>query len=118
MAGETLQPVALALAADIRGTLDTAIDMAAPGVVDGYPGQLREHPLQVRAGGAGDILGDATQVGTAATEQQAVVRGKAEVIGHELVVDHATVARQQRTGEVGVQWRSGHLVGPDGQQAA
>ncbi|MNC61080.1 hypothetical protein D3C75_1110040 [compost metagenome] len=93
MAGETLQPVALALAADVRGALDAAIDVATPCIVDGHPGQLREYPLQVRAGGAGDVLGNAAQVSAATAEQQAVVWGEAEVVGYELVVDHATVAR-------------------------
>ncbi|MNW15279.1 hypothetical protein D3C71_2137320 [compost metagenome] len=68
--------------------------MAAPGIVDGHPGQLREHPLQVGAGGAGDIFGNTAQVGAAAAEQQAMVRGEAEIVGHDLVVDHANVARQ------------------------
>ncbi|MNE24948.1 hypothetical protein D3C80_1182600 [compost metagenome] len=94
MTGETLQPIALAVTADVGRALDAAVDVAAPGKVDGHPSQLREHPFKVGAGGAGHVLGDAAQVGAAAAEQQAVVGGKAEIVGHELVVDHAAVARQ------------------------
>lgn len=57
------------------------------------------------------------QISAATAEQQPVVWGEAEVVGHELVVDHAAVARQQRTGQVGVQRRGSYLVGANGQQA-
>ncbi|MDT4834503.1 hypothetical protein FQZ97_681410 [compost metagenome] len=47
-----------------------------------------------------------------------MVGGEAEVVGHELVVDHAAVLRQQRARQFRVQRRGGHLVGAHRQQAA
>ncbi|MNT81595.1 hypothetical protein D3C72_2212050 [compost metagenome] len=91
--------------------------MAAPGIVDLHALQLREGSFQDRAGGSGNVLGDTAQVGATAAEQQALVRGQAEVVGDELVVDHATVLWQQRTGQGRVQGRGGHLIGTHRQQA-
>ena len=118
MPGKTLQPVAAVFAPDIRGALHAHVDVPAPGVIDGHAGQLREHPFQIGPGGTGHIRRDAAQVGAAAAEQQAVVRGQAEIVGDELVVDHAAVLRQQRRRQLRVERRGGHLIGTHRQQTA
>ncbi|MOA53771.1 hypothetical protein D3C78_1772820 [compost metagenome] len=69
--------------------------MATPGELEIDAAQLREGTFQVRAGGTGHVLGNAAQVSAATAEQQAVIRGQAEVIRHELVVDYAAVVGQQ-----------------------
>lgn len=43
---------------------------------------------------------------------------KLEIVGDELVVDHAAVLRQQRRRQLRVKRRSGHLIGTHRQQAA
>ncbi|MNJ48341.1 hypothetical protein D3C77_435320 [compost metagenome] len=117
MPGEALQPVALAASANVRGAPQAAVQMPAPGMLDGNPAQLREGAFQHRAGGGGNVLGNAAQIGAATAKQQAVIRGQAEIIRYELVVDHAAVSGQQRTCEGGVQGHSRHLVGAHWQQA-
>ena len=106
-----MQPVAVALPADVRGAPHAAVDMPAPGVFQRHPAQLREHPFEIGPGGGADVAGHAAQVGAAAAEQQAVVRGQAEVVEDELVVGHAAVARQQRLRPFLAERLSGDLIG-------
>ncbi|MNJ14083.1 hypothetical protein D3C77_82970 [compost metagenome] len=79
---------------------------------------MREGPFQHRPGSRFDVFRNATQIGAATAKQQAVIWGQAEIVGDELVIDHAAVAWQQRLGQRWVQGRGGHLVRADWQQAS
>jgi hypothetical protein len=98
----TLKPIAVALAADIRRTVHGQVDVPAPGELQFNALELREHPFEKRPGRRRNVLGHATQIGAAAAEQQAVVRGAAEVVEDELVIGHAHVARQRAVACSGV----------------
>lgn len=118
VSGEALQPEALAAAADVRRASHADVDVAAPRVVERHAVQLRKHAFEVRARRRRDVGGYAAEIRAAAAEQQAVVGAQAEVVGHELVVDHATVPRQQRARDVRCERRGRDLIGADRQQPA